>query len=113
MPIYEFKCSSCQNISEFLLKISENYPTECPNCHKNGGLEKILSSTNFHLKGGGWFNDAYNSKSNNKPNSKESSSSSNGKASSTDKKGTSSESPKADSPKKKETKPTSSQVSKD
>lgn len=65
MPLYEFKCSECQQISEFHLKMSESYPTECPNCGENG-LSKIISPTSFKLEGGGWFNQGYDGKSNQK-----------------------------------------------
>lgn len=54
MPIYEFKCQSCGEITEKMQKISDPYPTECPVCHK-GKLQKIMSATGFSLKGEGWY----------------------------------------------------------
>ena len=54
MPIYEFKCKSCGAISEHWQKISDPYPSDCPQCHE-GKLEKIMSTTGFALKGGGWY----------------------------------------------------------
>lgn len=54
MPIYEFKCQSCGAITEKWQKISDPYPTECPEC-KTGKLEKMMSSTGFALKGAGWY----------------------------------------------------------
>jgi len=63
MPLYEFKCSNCNKISEFNLKISDSYPDSCPKCEK-GRLSKIISQTAFQLKGGGWFSEGYDSRSN-------------------------------------------------
>jgi putative FmdB family regulatory protein len=63
MPLYEFKCSSCQEVSEFNLKISDSYPELCPKCEE-GTLSKIISQTAFQLKGGGWFSEGYDGKSN-------------------------------------------------
>jgi|GEM_PF-716267 putative FmdB family regulatory protein len=65
MPIYEFRCQECQRIAEYQLKLSDPYPTECPNCHK-GQLQKIMSLPAFQLKGGGWYADSYDGKSNKK-----------------------------------------------
>ena len=56
MPIYEFKCSNCEEISEFQLKLSDPNPETCESCGK-GSLSKIISSTSFQLKGGGWYGD--------------------------------------------------------
>ena len=63
MPLYEYKCNLCERISEILHKISDPTPSECPACGKTGSLIKILSPSAFHLKGGGWYADAYSSKS--------------------------------------------------
>jgi putative FmdB family regulatory protein len=74
MPIYEFRCQECQRIAEYQLKLSDPYPTECPNCHK-GQLQKIMSLPAFQLKGGGWYADSYDGKSNAAPSSSSSGSS--------------------------------------
>ena len=63
MPLYEFKCSNCEKVSEFNLKISDTYPDVCPKC-KQGALSKIISQTAFQLKGGGWYAEGYDGKSN-------------------------------------------------
>ncbi len=62
MPIYEFKCQSCGKITEAWQKVSDPYPTECPHC-KTGKLEKLMSSTGFTLKGGGWYVTDFKNKS--------------------------------------------------
>ena len=79
MPLYEFRCGECAKVSEFQLKMSDPSPTTCPVCGK-GTLTKIMSLPAFQLKGGGWYKDAYDGKSNKKaetatPSSSESSSS--------------------------------------
>lgn len=69
MPIYEYQCPECATVSEFILKFSDPAPTECPACGKTVTMTKKMSATNFHLKGGGWFKDQYDSASNRKPGS--------------------------------------------
>ena len=71
MPIYEFQCKKCNEVSDFNLKMSAPNPAECPHC---GGkdLQKLMSSTSFTLKGGGWYSDLYGSSgSGSKPKSSE------------------------------------------
>jgi putative FmdB family regulatory protein len=36
MPLYEFKCSGCGNVFEFLARSSTDAPEKCPKC----GAEK-------------------------------------------------------------------------
>ena len=54
MPIYEFRCESCQKTHELLMKVSDKHPTECQSCGK-GPLRKLMSQTSFVLKGTGWY----------------------------------------------------------
>ncbi|MEZ4814597.1 MAG: zinc ribbon domain-containing protein [Bdellovibrionota bacterium] len=56
--IYEYKCSSCNAINEFWMKMSDPAPTECPSC-KGSELEKVISKTSFALKGSGWYTTDY------------------------------------------------------
>jgi len=59
MPVYEFKCLNrkCVNYHqpvELQKKITEADQVErCGSCDKE--MIKIISSTNFILKGGGWY----------------------------------------------------------
>lgn len=53
MPIYEFECQKCYQVTELRLKISDPQPGECPTC--SGPLEKLISPSSFVLKGGGWY----------------------------------------------------------
>lgn len=54
MPIYEYRCSRCDNRIEVLQKADDPPPQACYVCD-NGRMEKQLSSTSFHLKGKGWY----------------------------------------------------------
>lgn len=59
MPIYEYKCSACEEQLEVMQKISDPRLTVCPEC--GGELSKLISNTSFVLKGGGWYADGYSS----------------------------------------------------
>ncbi|NRA66433.1 MAG: zinc ribbon domain-containing protein [Pseudobacteriovorax sp.] len=72
MPMYEYRCGDCEVVSEFLMKMSDPTPKVCPNCGSEGKLSKIMSMTGFQLKGGGWYDQGYDGKSNQKPESKSS-----------------------------------------
>lgn len=54
MPIYEYECNSCKLIFEQIQKISDPPITNCPDCHKNS-VKKLISATQFRLKGSGWY----------------------------------------------------------
>jgi putative FmdB family regulatory protein len=57
MPIYVFQCKNCDEVQEYLLKMSESTPN-CQFCHSNS-LEKQIAQASFQLKGDGWFADGY------------------------------------------------------
>lgn len=61
MPIYEYVCEACGQLTEHLQKVNDPPPTACPACGANR-LAKRMSRTSFHLKGGGWYADLYSSK---------------------------------------------------
>lgn len=63
MPIYEFRCKDCGKVSEFQMKMSDPNPQTCPTCGEHS-LSKIMSLPSFQLKGGGWYAEGYDSKSN-------------------------------------------------
>jgi putative FmdB family regulatory protein len=54
MPIYEYRCSACGHEVEVLQKFSDTPLTDCRKCGKTS-LEKKVSSTQFQLKGSGWY----------------------------------------------------------
>lgn len=57
MPIYEFECESCHQITEVVQSISAPPLVQCPQCQ--GAVKKLISQSSFHLKGGGWYADGY------------------------------------------------------
>jgi len=54
MPIYAYKCSSCQHEVDALQKISDAPLTDCPQCGAPA-LVKQLTAAGFQLKGSGWY----------------------------------------------------------
>lgn len=54
MPIYEYKCTACGHQLETIQKFSDEPLKECPDCHQSA-LQKLISNSAFHLKGGGWY----------------------------------------------------------
>ncbi len=57
MPIYEYECRECKNVVEQWQSISSDPLSICPEC--SGEMKKLISSSSFQLKGGGWFADGY------------------------------------------------------
>ena len=53
MPIYEYECSKCRQITEALQKFSDPPLEDCPHCR--GRLKRMMSLSSFHLKGNGWY----------------------------------------------------------
>jgi putative FmdB family regulatory protein len=58
MPIYEYNCQECKQIFEEWQKDYEERDIPCPVC--GGNASRIISSTSFVLKGGGWYASGYN-----------------------------------------------------
>jgi putative FmdB family regulatory protein len=53
MPVYEYECQKCKQVTEAMQKFSDSPLTECPHC--DGRLRKMISRSAFHLKGSGWY----------------------------------------------------------
>ncbi len=53
MPIYEYKCLKCKDISEVIQKITDAPLSVCSEC--GGELRKQITNTSFVLKGSGWY----------------------------------------------------------
>lgn len=53
MPIYEYKCSSCDRQFEVMQRMSDAPLATCETC--GGDLEKLLSAPAFQFKGSGWY----------------------------------------------------------
>jgi putative FmdB family regulatory protein len=60
MPIYEYECQACGHRFEEWQKMSDKPVEVCPKCEAHK-VEKLISQTAFHLKGGGWYSDLYSS----------------------------------------------------
>ncbi len=86
MPIYEYRCTECGHEFEVLHKIGERRRRKCEKC--SGKLEKLISRTSFHLKGGGWYDSGYTkgTDSSTKPATKDSAKDSKSPSSATEKK---------------------------
>jgi len=54
MPIYEYQCAQCGHQFEILQKVSDEPLRVCTACGKEA-LSKLISATNFQLKGSGWY----------------------------------------------------------
>ena len=57
MPLYEYKCNECGHVFEAVQKFSDEPLKECTEC--SGPVGKLISSSSFHLKGGGWYQSGY------------------------------------------------------
>lgn len=64
MPIYEYQCDNCQQVTEAWQGLAEEPLTTCHSCC--GPLKKLISMSSFHLKGGGWYADGYSGSGTNK-----------------------------------------------
>lgn len=53
MPIYEYQCTSCGNVTEKMQRMSAPPLTECEDC--GGELKKLVSAPAFQFKGDGWY----------------------------------------------------------
>jgi putative FmdB family regulatory protein len=65
MPIYEYQCTECGHQLEKLQKLSDPPLSLCPACNKPA-LKKRVSAAGFRLKGGGWYETDFKSKSSQK-----------------------------------------------
>ncbi len=61
MPIYEYECEKCGQLTEVWQKFSDPPIAKCKACH--GKMKKLISQGSFHLKGTGWYVTDYASKS--------------------------------------------------
>jgi putative FmdB family regulatory protein len=87
MPIYEYECTVCGKI-ELIHKMG-GAPTSCPHsrsdCPISGGsgaINRLLSKTNYQLKGGGFYETDYVKSASTKGDEKSKSNSSTGATSS-------------------------------
>lgn len=57
MPIYEYECTKCGEITEALQGFNDKPLKRCKSC--KGKLQRIVSLSSFHLKGHGWYSTDY------------------------------------------------------
>jgi len=60
MPTYDYQCQKCEFEFEREQRITEDPIKTCPKC-KSRKAKRLLSASNFILKGGGWYADGYGS----------------------------------------------------
>ena len=59
MPVYEYECRKC-GIFDYEQPMSARPLSRCPKCRAK--VQKLISASAFHLKGGGWYADGYDRK---------------------------------------------------
>ena len=60
MPIYEYVCQSCGKEFEEMQRLSDAPLEQCL-CDEKAPVQRKVSKSAFHLKGGGWYKDGYGS----------------------------------------------------
>ena len=60
MPTYEYRCSKCGRNFEVFQKITDEPVKTCKEC--GGEVQKLVSASNFVLKGSGWYKTDYASR---------------------------------------------------
>ncbi len=61
MPIYEYRCNDCEKTFEVIQKFSDDPVKKCAYC-SGVRVKKLISQSSFILKGGGWYQDGYTNK---------------------------------------------------
>ena len=54
MPLYEYRCDTCEHEFEALQKMSDESLLHCQACDEPS-LRKLVSAAGFSLKGDGWY----------------------------------------------------------
>ena len=60
MPIYEYRCGSCDHTFEVLANFSDAPPTACEKCGAEA-IEKVLHPVQINYKGSGFYSTDYGS----------------------------------------------------
>jgi putative FmdB family regulatory protein len=53
MPLYEYRCSKCEQVFEVMQKFSDEPLTTHEAC--GGGVERLVSAPALQFKGSGWY----------------------------------------------------------
>jgi len=62
VPIYEYECQQCGEVTEVMQRITDDPLTTCETC--GGPIKRLISNTSFVLKGTGWYATDYAGKNN-------------------------------------------------
>jgi putative FmdB family regulatory protein len=54
MPIYDYGCSACGQVTEVVHGINDHGPKFCPECGAEGTMTKNFTTPAIHFKGTGW-----------------------------------------------------------
>jgi putative FmdB family regulatory protein len=54
VPIYDYVCSKCGQLTEVVHGIHDGGPKFCPNCGAEGTMTKAFAPPTIHFKGSGW-----------------------------------------------------------
>jgi len=54
LPIYEYRCNSCEHELEKIQKMNDAMLVDCPECEQPA-LKRLISAAAFRLKGSGWY----------------------------------------------------------
>ena len=54
MPIYDYACARCDEVTEVIHGIHDPGPRFCPACGAQGALRKVITTSAVHFKGSGW-----------------------------------------------------------
>jgi putative FmdB family regulatory protein len=57
MPLYAYRCPSCDHREEHLQRLADAPIERCASCGEP--TRRMVSAAAFHLKGGGWYADGY------------------------------------------------------
>ncbi len=101
MPIYEYKCPSCNQRFEVMQRIADPPLDTCETC--GGPLEKLISAPSFQFKGSGWYVTDYGKGGGNKSDSNSKAEGGDGSKKSEEKTETKKESGTSESSKKSDT----------
>ncbi len=53
MPLYDYKCSTCQKVTEVRHGFGESFTDPCPDC--GGKLERVFNPAPIVFKGSGFY----------------------------------------------------------
>jgi putative FmdB family regulatory protein len=55
MPVYTYKCNNCEHRFEVRQRFSDDPIKECPRCHVNGDVRRVISPVGVVFKGSGFY----------------------------------------------------------